>query len=254
MRKTLVWCGLALSILAVSTTFVIAQGKRQPVSDREVLALVAGNSLSEDIADEIAARGISFRPSEQFRALVIQAGGDTRVTTAIERAKTVQAGSDGAPPASEQLLQHLSSAGKQIRVKKYEEAAQELSAALQSGAGPEAGFVMGETLQRQEDWTGAANMYAEVLHRDSSFTAAQIKLSYVLYHLGDGEAALREARAALTRLPASPEAHRYAGIAFDTLRKRDAAEKEYREAIRLKPDYAAAYYNLGIFFGGIAFP
>ena len=45
--------------------------------------------------------------------------------------------------------------------------------------------------------------------------------------------------------PDGPEPHYQLGIALGRQGKLGPAEAEYREAIRLKPDYADAYLNLG---------
>ena len=46
--------------------------------------------------------------------------------------------------------------------------------------------------------------------------------------------------------PTDAEAHNNLGTALEATGKLDEAIAEYREAIRLKPDYAEAHYNLGL--------
>src|SRR4029077_2263424 len=41
---------------------------------------------------------------------------------------------------------------------------------------------------------------------------------------------------------------RCAGVALGDLRKYDASEAEYREALRIKPDFALVHYDLGVDF------
>jgi tetratricopeptide (TPR) repeat protein len=248
MRITFNRFAFAAFILAIPVSFMSAQEKREPVTDRELIALIAGNSLSEDIAQEIASRGLAFHLSDQYRSLVSEAGGDARVLAALRSAKPV-AGTEAAAETPVQLLQHLSLAGKLIRNKKYDEAVKELTNALKTGAGPETGFVMGGVLYQQEEWAAAAEVYAEILRQEPGFVPAHTKLSYVLFRLGDPEGGLREAKLVLAQVPNSAEAHRNAGVALDDLKKSSAAEEEYREALRIKPDYAVAHYDLGILYG-----
>jgi tetratricopeptide (TPR) repeat protein len=241
-------CALALLILEIAIPFANAQEKTKPVSDKELIALVAGTSLSETVVHEIESRGLAFRPSDQYRALLTEAGGDTRVLAALRNAKTIGGAANDGNDTSGQLLQHLSTAGMLIRKKQYEEAAKELTAALQSEGGPEAGYVMGELLHGQQRWPEAAAVYAEVLRQSPDFTEAHTMLSNILHHLGDAEGALREAKLALAEFPDNAEAHRNAGNALVDLQKYTVAEQELREALRVKPDYAGVRYDLGILF------
>lgn len=248
MRLMFGRCALALFMIQISITFGYAQEKREPVTERELIALVAGNSLSENIAHEVELRGLAFRPNDQYRSLLTEAGGDERVLKVLANASTSGAPAYEGMEESGRLLTQLSAAGKFRRNKQYEEAGKALTAALQSGGGPETGFVMGELLRDQEQWKEAALIYAEVLRQSPEFTEAHTKLSYILHNLGDSEGALREAKSALTKYPDNAEAHRFAGVAFDDLQKSAAAEQEYREALRIKPDYAVVHYDLGILY------
>jgi tetratricopeptide (TPR) repeat protein len=228
------------------TTLVAAQEKPQPLTDRELLALVAGNALNENVVHEIQSRGLAFHPSDSYRSQLTDAGADARVLAALGKATVSNEPAAAATKESSELLQHLSAAGKLIRSKKFQEAAQELDSALQSGSGAEAGFVMGELLRQQERWQQSAAVYPEVLQKNPDFPEVHTKLSYLMYRLGTSEEGLREAKAALARTPDNAEAHKNAGLALDIARKFDAAEVEYKEALRLKPDYQSVRYDLGI--------
>src|SRR5260370_9954959 len=117
MRLIFGRCVLAFFILAISILFANAQDKRETVSDKELIALVAGNSLSENVVQEIKSRGLIFRPSDQFRSLVTEAGGDTRILAALGNAGTAAGAAGAGNDASGQLLPHLSKAGQLIRYK-----------------------------------------------------------------------------------------------------------------------------------------
>ena len=225
----------------------LPQASRPPLTDRELLALVAGNALSENVVREIGSRGLAFQPSDQYRSLLQTAGADTAMMAAVGNAK-IAGSAQGAANVRNQLLQHLATAGKLIRSKQYEDASRELSAALESGDGYEAGFVMGESLRQQERWLEAAAVYEEVLRRAPDFLDARTKWSFVLYRGGDAGDALQQAKIVLAQDPENAEAHKNAGLALQVLQKFDASEQEYAEALRIKPDYAVVRYDLGILF------
>jgi tetratricopeptide (TPR) repeat protein len=226
-----------------------AQTTKPPLTDGELMALVAGNALSENIVQESNSRGLAFRPSDQYRSLMETAGADAALIAALSKAKIAASGGGAAnDKARDQLLQHLAPAGKLIRSKQFAEVSQELSEALQSGDSYEAGFVMGESLRQQGRWLEASAVYEEVLRRAPGFIQARTKWSYVLYRRGDQEDALQQAKIVLAQDPEDAEAHKNAGLALQVLQKFDASEQEYMEALRVKPDYGAVRYNLGILF------
>ena len=65
---------------------------------------------------------------------------------------------------------------------------------------------------------------------------------------GDVDAAIREYREVLRLKPHYAELHYNLGNALYDRGDRDEAAAEYREALRLKPDYAEAHYNLANVF------
>jgi len=219
-----------------------------PLRQTELLALVAGNALPENIVNEIRARGVAFRPDDSFRTQLTNAGAAPSILAALDGAKApVQdTAEDKSDPA---LVQHIAAAAKLMNEKHYDEAADELTATLKGNFEKfEIGFVMGELLRQQERWAEAAAVYTEVLNESSDFPDARTHLSYALHRIGEFDAALREAKAALARTPENAEAHRCAGIALADLRKYDASEAEFHEALRIKPDFALVHYDLGVTF------
>ncbi len=248
MRTLISRSWLLLLFLGLQVTHVRAQVSPKPLSAGEVLALVAGDAVTDDISSEISQRGLAFSPDAEFCSLVSTAGGDDRLLGALARAD-VKAPADNADkrePA--EWLQHIAQAGKLSRGKQYEAAAHELVAAIQIDNGPEVAFVMGRLLAGEDRWQEAAQVYSELLLRNPHFADVHAKLSYALHRLGEAEDALREANLAVAASPKSAEAHRNVGIALDELHRPDAAEREYREALRIKPDYASAHYDLAIWF------
>src|SRR6266576_105409 len=124
---------IILILGGISVAYVRAQQTMQPLSNSELMALVAGNALSEDIVKEIGSRGLTFRPSDQYQSLIATAGGDTLVLGALKNAKAPAQVDGTGNDEADQRLQQLAMAGKLIRSKQYEDAALLLTAVLQSG-------------------------------------------------------------------------------------------------------------------------
>lgn len=210
----------------------------------EVMAVQAAGALPANIAHDIATRGISFLPNEEFLALMTKAGADAGVIAALKAAKA------GAEPVSKpdmELLAKLSDAAVLIRDKKYDDAASKLSEALDTSfARMETGFVMAELLKHRVQFGPSAAVYAQILRTQPNFPELHDKASYVLYRLGDDESALNEAKAAMADYPDDAEAHMNAALSLSRLRNFDASILEFKEALRIKPDYAAAHSGLGL--------
>jgi tetratricopeptide (TPR) repeat protein len=215
-----------------------------PLRAAELLSLVAGNVLPENVAHEIASAGLAFRPDVPYRALLKTAGADSKILAALDAAKvSVQRTPEA--DAGKDMLQHLANAGNFLNAERYNEATRELTAAVTSDPGsPECAFVMGQVLRQKEQWQPAEALYEELLHQAPNFRAARTKLSYVAYRTENFEKALQAAKAALRQDPEDAEAHKNAGLALMSMGKYDTAEEECRAALRLKPDYAAVHYDV----------
>ena len=201
----------------------------------EVLALVAGGALPENISREITARGISFQLDDAFRAQLTDAGAPDSVLASLKQAK-VAAKATPESDGEKKALSHMASAGRLIKAKKYEEAANELNGALEtSNARAENGFVMGQILRQMENFPQAAQVFAEVLRLDADFPEAHTKAGFVLYRLDDQEDALGEAEQALSHDKNNAEAHKVAGLALGAMQKFDAAENELPKRCALNP-------------------
>jgi tetratricopeptide (TPR) repeat protein len=240
---------LFIVMLGVSRVARGSATSSHPLRQTELLALVGGNALPENIVNEIRARGVAFRMDDSFRAQMTTAGATPSILAALGAAKTPAKDASEEKP-DQALLQHIATAAKQLKDKHYDEAADELTATLKGNFEKfEIGFVMGELLRQQENWGQAAAIYAEVLRQEPDFPEAHTKLSYVLYRTGNGVEALREAKAALLRTPQNAEAHKNAGLALHLLGKLDAALAEDQEALRIKPDYLFVRFNIALVLG-----
>jgi Flp pilus assembly protein TadD len=148
---TLLCVGLLSGVAADSTS--------HPLRASELLGLVAGNALPENVAREIATDGLAFRPDDSYRALLKTAGADAKILSALSSAKVPVEQAPDAETAKD-LLQHLATAGKLINEKQYDQAARELSDALTiNPQSPETGFVMGQLLRQVEQFDQSAAIY-----------------------------------------------------------------------------------------------
>ena len=233
-----------LSIASAQQTATNDDAVKRPLRASEVMAIQAGGALAENIAHDIAARGINFHPDEEFLALMTKAGADARVITALKAAKV---SGDAAVKPDMELLGKLSAAAVLIKEKEYDDASTRLSDALDmSFARMETGFVMAELLRQRVQFSTAASVYAQILRTQPDFPELHNKASYVLYRLGDDESALNEAKAAMAEYHDDAEAHMNAGLALSHLRNFDAAILEFKEALRIKPDYAGLHSGIGL--------
>jgi hypothetical protein len=74
-----------------------AQTASKPLTKGQLLALVAGNALSENVVHHLGAEGMGFRPSAEYRSLLLGAAADAAVLEAYDKAK-VSAAADSEEP------------------------------------------------------------------------------------------------------------------------------------------------------------
>ena len=225
-----------------------AAGSGAPLRATQVLALVAGDALPEDIVYEIQQRGLSFHPDDSYRADLKAMGADATVLAALDAGK-LASDAESLTPSDQELHQHYVTAAQKIMAKDYSAATEEVQTILKSSIdGPSAAFVMGRVLRLQESFSEAEALYEQMLENSPDFPDIHGKLSYIEMKTGDDEEALREAKAQLALNQSDPEGHRDACLALDDMRKFDAASAECKEALRLKPNYAVAEMDLGLVY------
>src|SRR5258706_8374859 len=107
---------LFIIVLGVSRATIGSTTSPGPLRQTELLALVAGNALPENIVNEIRARGLAFRMDASFRAQLTAAGAAPSILAALAAVKppAQQASEDKPDPA---LLQHIAAAAKLIKDK-----------------------------------------------------------------------------------------------------------------------------------------
>src|SRR5437879_10282902 len=145
-----------LIILLVCIAFgscLLAYTSSRPLRKSELLALLAGGALPENVTAQINSLGLGFRLDDSFRSQLEMAGANSAVLHALDSAKKAGAAPDN--QSDKELLEQLSKAGSLMNAKQYPEAASELTQALRmSFASAESGFVMGRSEERRvgKEW------------------------------------------------------------------------------------------------------
>ncbi|HUC54483.1 MAG TPA: tetratricopeptide repeat protein, partial [Candidatus Cybelea sp.] len=216
-KTTLTFLLCFITVIFISEP--VARCGPRPLSKAELLALVAGDILPENIAFDIQSRGLAFVPDASYKSLLKSAGADAKVFAAISAAKTTP---ETAGASDAQLLQHLSHAGELIKSGKLDDAGDELTDALtRSSAKSEIGFVMGMVLIKQTRYPEAGAIYSQILSEDPGFPELHTRLSTTYYQTGDPDEALRQTKAALAENPNNPAAHMNAAVSLQALQHFD---------------------------------
>src|SRR6266853_2990930 len=237
---------ISLVVCISGALCISAYPQTSGVSPVQLMALIAGGALPENLSHDLESRGISFETDDNFISLANTAGASPIVRSALRNSKRIS------PPASrtlseQALLQRLSYAGSLIHSGDTQAAARELSNSLSNpDAKSAAGFVIGEILIRDRRFAEAAEIYLRILQDNPDSPEIHSRLSLALTESDNDEEGFREAKLALKENPNDAVAHRSAGIVLSSARNYPAAKLEFEASIRCKPDYDVAYGSLGI--------
>ena len=80
LSLTFLFC--LVGILCVSCS--VARSGQRTLSKSELLALVAGEILSENVVFDIHSRGLAFVPDASYKSLLKSAGADDKVLAALD--------------------------------------------------------------------------------------------------------------------------------------------------------------------------
>jgi tetratricopeptide (TPR) repeat protein len=192
-------------VFLLSGAALAADRVPRPLTQREVVALVAARVLPESIAANVATNGLNFQPSAQYLARLKAIGSTEVVVDALRRAKTIE----NTEETADESLARLFRAGEKGSRNDILAAAREIAGSDGNfESDPELAFVMADLFARVEQFDKAALVYSQIAAVDPEFPEIHAKLAYVLYRAGESERATSEARAALARTPKDPEAQR----------------------------------------------
>ena len=216
-----------------------------PLDERTVVSLLIGGVIPQTLVVDIQSRGLNFDPNHLTASLQAM-GIDQSVLAALSTARIFHDDTVVRHADDDVVLNHLLSAENDVLHKRFDKAGEELTRATQNlDDHPEVAFAVGDLFRRQQYFSQAKTVYAELLKIADRFPHAHTKLAYVLYKLDDYEGTINESKAALQLMPADAEAHRNLAIGLSSLERYDAAVDEYHQALKLVPTYARVYYALG---------
>lgn len=142
---------------------------------------------------------------------------------------------------------HFYLAAAYLMQEKRQEALSPLKKALEQGLSDsvQALVWLGDTYFELDSFPQAAEAYERATRAPSAPGEAFLGLGKARLGLNDAQAALTALQEAVQRLPTSPYAHYYLGLAYRMTGQDDRALASFDKAIELKPDHARSHYEAG---------
>ena len=242
----------ALAVLPVTPPAAVAfpvpeaapDGSSKPLTQAQLMGLVAGGVASKRVALLIAQRGIAFQPTPEFLTDLKTSGASDELLSALRAARSSPASQSKEDPHSVPAAPDLNAPPGQLshlRQTEQEDRAAEVARPQDASVH----YALGGVLAQEGNWSEAAAQYAAVTASEPSDAAAHNNLALALRKSGDVDGAIREYRRALAIYPAFAAVHDNLGVALSQKGDVTGALAEFREAIREDPGNAQAHNNLG---------
>lgn len=107
---------------------------------------------------------------------------------------------------------------------------------------------MAQILSRTGDYEWARQIYAGILEANPDLAVVHYNLGGIYFMMQNPTGAYREYTRAIELDRDSPDTCNALGVVCKQLKRYDQAEAHLKNAIRIDPNYAPAYYNLGLVF------
>jgi tetratricopeptide (TPR) repeat protein len=201
-------------------------------------------------------RALSCQSTSQCTRALQKAGADSElIQSLVGRRSNRKPAADSACVCSSPAAQ----VAALVHDKNFDAAENKVLALLRDDANHDTGndannallnFVLGTILRREDRFDEALDAFTEASRLLPGFPETHSQLSYLFYRMDDPEAALAEARTALSMDTANAEAYRYLGLALYADGHYDAALHAFDEALDHEPAGSLAnadvYFDMGI--------
>jgi tetratricopeptide (TPR) repeat protein len=101
----------------------------------------------------------------------------------------------------------------------------------------------------QENWSAALTFFQKAIEKNLQDSNAWFQVGYCYGKLGRSQDAIESFKQAIRIKPDYAEAHNNLGVAYGELGRWQEAIESCKQAIRIKPDFAEAHYILGVAYG-----
>lgn len=241
-------CGLLVVLLSLARVQVFAGSQntlRSPLSEEQVLGLIAGGVANQRVMALIESRGIGFTPTAQYLDKLRSAGAGRALIEAIRKAalpETVKTPDNRHVSAAQLKLSELHTSLGLADLKKGDSngAIAEFQEALRNNPeNAQAHNNLGQAFEGRRELNAAINEYYQALKLDPDYTEARYNLAVALELEGDAQDAVTAFRQVAKQKPDDPLVH--FGLATALERNGDSADalQEYRIASKLAPNNPA---------------
>jgi Flp pilus assembly protein TadD len=212
MAAGIQWIVFSLSAVLLQANQVAApKAARDPLSMGQVLVWMDGGTESLRVALLVELQSIDFVPTAEFLDSLRALHAKTALLEKLKNAKTVRSAAD--PTKEQAAYSHL------------------LACLQKADSGTDA--------EAEKECSNAET---------EEPSTAQFALGLLAKRRGNAKGAVDFFKAAVKAAPRIPDNHNYLGLAFANVHDAEKAEAEYREAMRMDPDYETPVSNLANLF------
>ena len=229
-------------IVAVLNSFAeTSSNPSKPVTERELLCLIIGRIPYFNIQYELQTRGAAFAFNEEWVDALKKAGEGGILLTTLQQTKPASIGEAVRDEYAERLFRII----KEKNDKKLDAAKLHIAGlAKLDKSNPDFLLALGGFLNYREEFDEAIPPLTRAVELAPDFIYAHEQLAFAYFKMRMRDPAMSEIKVAAAIRPDDPDVHKIRGnIYLGTYDFRNA-DREYYEALKLRPDYAIVYRNL----------
>jgi Flp pilus assembly protein TadD len=219
-----------------------------PLTQAQVLTLVAGEVPNPRVIMLVQERGIDFDPTPQFLHDLRLAGGNDEIVETLQVAQVIkpQRTEPSQVVRQAEIRQPTVRAVQPANNPQYAQTESAYRAATRMDPqNADLHVSLGMALGRKGDWDGQITEDREALRLNPNNESAHLNLGMALMRKNDQDGAIAEFREAVRLNPGDDRAHNLLGGQLTRQRDWAGAIAEFTEAVRLNPNNASAHFSLG---------